>query len=155
MVTLVNMTKQYYYSVKIGKVYRVTAEPKIKSKTFHFPGIGAFGKCQWTSSHEGACLLINDQSYLIPFECIEEYINNVDDSYLISLITDNPKRTFKLLKGLWRMTKHKTIRDLMERGELPTDGVEVTGISDKKSEDFDKQWEECLTSGAFEREIVS
>lgn len=151
MDTLDNMS---YYKIKIGKIYQVTAEPKPKPS--RFPEVGSTGICKWVSSQDGACIHINGENYLLPFNCIEERTGNVEDAYLITLMVDNPKATLKLLRGLWRMTKHETVRNLMERGELP---IEKNGNTDstkvKSSGDYDKQWEECLAAGAFATEIFN
>ena len=147
--------KQQYYSMKIGKVYRITAEPKDKPK--NFPGIDAVGICKWTSSHNGVCLQIDKQFVILPLECV--ILNEeTNDNQLENIIKANPKSAYKLLKGLWRMTKHKAIRDLMERGEFPPDPVPVTASeSYKRSEEYDRQWSEAeqAAAGAFANEIIS
>ena len=153
-----------YYTVKLGKSYRITKQPNPKPEGF--PPTGAVGTCKWTSSHDGACLQIANVDFLIPLSCIEECVSVVEDDKLITMMVDNPKATLKLLKGLWRMTKQKSIRDLMERGQLPSDSVEISGDRVKTASEYNKDWDEALDSaarqldeamaaGAFASEVIS
>jgi len=142
----------WYLTTKIGQDYRVIAMP-IKPCD-NYPAIGLYGVCKWTSSKNGACLEIDGKQDVIPFDCIEEaHLRNIEDALLITAMIDNPKSVLKLLKGLWRMTKEKSIRDLMERGELPTDPSEPFPSNGKTSKDFARQWEEVAASGAFTSEL--
>jgi len=141
-----------YLTTKLGQDYRIIAMPATRDR--NFPAIGLYGVCKWTSSRHGACLEIDGKNYVIPFDCIEEsHLRNIEDALLVTAMIDNPKAVLKLLKGLWRMTKEKSIRDLMERGELPIEKKTTLTETGKTSKDFEKQWEEVAASGAFLSEM--
>ena len=141
-----------YLTTKLGQDYRIIAMPATRDR--NFPAIGLYGVCRWTSSKNGACLLINGKEIVIPFDCIEEaHLRNIDDALLITAMIDNPKAVLKLLKGLWRMTKERSIRDLMECGQFPPEKKTTLEESGKTSQDYDRQWEEVAASGAFTSEL--
>jgi hypothetical protein len=139
-----------YLTTKLGQQYRVIAMP-IKKPGDDFPAIGLYGVCKWTSSKSGACLNINGKTVIVPFDCIEEaQLTGIEDALLITAMLQNPRGALKILKGLWRLTKETSIRNLMECGELP---VETLPASGKTKEDFAKQWEEASMSGALASEL--
>jgi hypothetical protein len=148
-----------YLTIKLGHPYRIIAMPAVRDRTF--PEIGLYGTCKWVSAKSGACLEIDGKPRVIPFDCIEEMTPGIEDAILISSMLQNPQGTLKILRGLWRMTKTKTIRDLMERGELPP--FELAPVptakvplpeTGKTKVDYEKQWEEvAMASGAFVSDI--
>jgi hypothetical protein len=96
-------------------------------------------------------LNINGKTVIVPFDCIEEaQLTGIEDALLITAMLQNPRGALKILKGLWRLTKETSIRNLMECGELP---VETLPASGKTKEDFAKQWEEASMSGALASEL--
>ena len=150
-----------YITTKLGHEYRIIAMPSVRDRTF--PAIGLYGICEWTSAKNGACLEIDGKSQIIPFDCIEEMtLPGIEDAILITAMLQNPKGTLKILRGLWRMTKDRGIRDLMERGELPselpppvpTGKVVPLPANGKTKEDYERDWEDvAMASGAFISEI--
>jgi hypothetical protein len=150
-----------YLTTKLGHSYRIIAIPAIRDNTF--PAVGLYGICKWVTSKNGACLEIDGKNHIIPFDCVEEMIlPGIEDALLITAILQNPKGTLKILRGLWRMTKENTIRDFMERAELPPfepPPVPVNAVSlpenGKSSEDYYMQWEqaELAASGAFASDL--
>ena len=141
-----------YLTTKLGQDYRVIAMPL--KPCDNYPAVGLYGVCKWTSSKNGACLEIGGKELVIPFDCIEEaHLRNIDDALLITSMIDNPKAVLKLLKGLWRITKERSIRDLMELGEFPPEKNTTLAESGKTSKDFDRQWEDVVASGAFASEL--
>lgn len=137
-----------YLQIEPGKKYKVVKLPEGKNQdSFNF--LGMVGKCLWTSSVYGACLQFNAIEEVIPFDCIEEDLE-ITDPFLVTLIYDNPEQTLKILRGLWRMTKKSTIRNLMERGELPVSAEEKT------TDEYENDWDEYLRSmGAMPSECFS
>ena len=146
-----------YLKVKQPGKYRVIAIPVPKPKVY--PKCGDIGEVCWTSSWNGACLNINNEKFIVPFDCIEEAnATPIEDAELIAVMLDCPEGVYKLLRGLWRMTKNAKIRNFMERGELPEDGTDLVKRDNRKPDDYNKQWEqaeEAAISGAFSVEIVS
>lgn len=126
-----------YLTVQSGKTYRVIGRPEDKTPE-QWPVMGMEGVCQWTSSYDKACLKIAGDEVVMPINCIEEVIESMDDALLITAMLSNPEGTIKLLRGLWRMTKHDSIRNLMERGQLP----EYDANKIKTKQDYDKDWDE-------------
>ena len=151
-----------YLKFKGGHQYRLIKVPGHNSKidTDGWPALGAIGECSWVSTINGVCMTFGSNEVIIPFDCLEEptglkkdledvktVINQkIDDSILITVMLDNPVGVYKLLRGLWRVTKHITIRDLMERGILPPD----------EKDQYNKNWDDyddyCKLTGALSNE---
>lgn len=142
-----------YLAVKQDGKYRVIAIPG-GSKPTKYPPIGSIGEVCWTSSFSGACLNIQDEKYVIPFDCIEDVeLKPMGDDVLISIMLENPYGVYKLLRGLWRLTKKQAIRDFMERGEFQTGSVELVKRNNKTSTDYHKQWEEVEQNAVHEESL--
>lgn len=135
-----------YLSIIAGRKYKVVAKPK-EFKPEEFPYIGLSGLCKWTSSFDKVCLELAGVETMIPANCVQEdngEADEIDDSILITTMLENPEGVLKLLRGLWRMTKHIKIRNLMERGELPE--FDDTMIGKKTKEEYDNNWNDYLSS---------
>lgn len=142
------MAKKYqtpYLNVNLGSKYRVIAIPVPVPK--EYPPSGSIGEACWTSSWNGACLDINGKKFVVPFDCIEEVGAQMEDAELVAVMLDNPYGVYKLLRGLWRMTKNPTIRNFMECGEIPPDGTELVKRNNKTPADYDKQWKDAEAAG--------
>jgi hypothetical protein len=146
-----------YLKVKQPGKYRVIAIPIPMPK--EYPSCGLIGEVCWTSSWNGACLEIMGKKFVVPFHCIEAVEETpIEDAELVAVMLDNPYGVYKILRGLWRMTKNTTIRNFMERGELPKDGFDLVERNNKAPSDYNKQWEEAeeaAMTGAFQGEVVS
>jgi len=134
-----------YISCKAGNRYRIISDrpndwgDKYPDKPF--PAKGLVGICKFTNSVSGACLNIGGIEYIIPYDLIEETKDEgIEDAILVTIMLDNPEGVLKLLRGLWRMTKHITIRDFMERSILPPDPE--SNIPLKPREECNENWNE-------------
>jgi hypothetical protein len=133
-----------YINIQAGKTYKVVKKPEDKLPE-EFSILGMSGECLWTNSIQGACLKIAGIDTLVPFDCVEE-VRAIDDSFLITAMLADPDGTLKLLRGLWRMTKNPTIRNFMERGNLP----EFEGrIEPKSRAEFDNDWDDYARSAGM------
>jgi hypothetical protein len=154
-----------YLKIKASKKYRLIRIPpaNLKIDVDGWPALGVVGECKWTSSMYGACMDFGGEEVIIPFDCLEEHSSKTDgieDAILVSVVLDNPQGVLKILKGLWRMTKQPVIRNLMERGVLPTDSPDTaTELTPKTQEDFKEQWNEwedyCKQAGAMSTEMAT
>lgn len=133
-----------YITIQAGKTYKVIKKPDDKLPE-QFSILGMSGECCWTNSIHGACLKISGIETLVPFECIQE-VFTIDDSFLTTAILTNPEGTLRLLRGLWRMTKHSKIRNFMERGNLPAFEERTTS---KNREEYDDDWDDYIRSSGM------
>ena len=161
-----------YLNFKSGKKYKLIKVPDHTVVDLDgWPIRGAVGECKFTSSINGVGMDFGGETIIVPPECLEEYLEkseNVDpipDNILVTLMLENPQGVLKILRGLWRMTKHPTIKDLMERSILPVDPTDTStpakatvaiDLTNKTKEDFKgnwNQWEDyCKLTGAMENE---
>lgn len=141
-------TQPEYLKVKQPGRYRVIAMPATKPKS-DYPAIGLEGEVMWTSSWNGVCLDIMGKKFVVPFDCIEEVSaeKSIEDAELIAIMLNNPFGVYKLLRGLWRMTKHPVVRNFMECAELPSS-------TDKTPEQYNKQWDEVEEASKLENEAA-
>ena len=154
-----------YLAIKQPGKCRVIAIPVPMPK--EYPAAGLVGDVCWTSSWNGVCLEIMGKKFVVPFDCVEVVDESpIQDEELVAVMLDNPYGVYKLMRGLWRMTKNPTIRNFMERGELPPDGFDLVKRNNKSPADYNKQWEEAESvgmpgqeeaalTGAFQGEIIS
>lgn len=148
--------KPEYLALKLGGKYRVISIPIPRPEKY--PPSGSIGEVCWTSSLNGAGLEIKGTKFVVPFNCLEEVSDTIEDAELVAVMLDNPYGIYKLLRGMWRMTKNTTIRNFMERGELPEDGTALVKRNNKSPSDYSKQWEEAeeaALTGAFQSEFIS
>ena len=143
-----------YLSFEPGRKYVLKKVPGHQSNvdTDGWPGVGSIGICSWVSSIHGVGMEFGSNDVIIPYEYLELYTEDtkqINDETLKSVISINPKGTLKLLRGLWRMTKHITIRDLMECGILPEDvSTEKVLKSKEECNGHWNEWDEyCRKSG--------
>lgn len=134
-----------YLKVKANKKYRLISVPGRSQgiDTDGWPALNAVGECKWASSISGACMNFGGEDVLIPVECLIECSDKsdgIEDDILITIMSQNPEGVLKLLRGLWRMTKHDSVRNLMERGEFPID----TAPSLKPKAECEENWNEFL-----------
>lgn len=148
-----------YLNFKAGKKYKLVKVPDHTIVDLDgWPALKAVGECKFTSSINGVGMDFGGETIIVPPECLEEAVENADpipDNILVTLMLDNPHGVLKILRGLWRMTKHPTIRDLMERSVFPVDLTDTTPkvatLTNKTKDDFKgnwNQWEDyCKLSG--------
>ena len=146
-----------YLKFKAGKNYRLIKVPGHSAgvDTDGWPALSTIGECRWVSSINGVCMNFGGEDLVMPFDCLDEpygstkpinpnpQADKIEDAILVTIMLENPEGVLKLLRGLWRMTKHITIRDLMERGTLPKDEDQEPKVPLKAREECDKNWEQC------------
>lgn len=153
-----------YLNFKSGKKYKLIKVPDHTTVDLDgWPVLGAVGECKFTSSINGVAMDFGGETIIMPPECLEEYseksenVDPIPDNILVTLMLENPQGVLKILRGLWRMTKHPTIKDLMERSVLPIDNTNTTSttidLTNKTKEDFKgdwNQWEDyCKLTGDY------
>lgn len=114
-------------NVKIGDTYLVFKTPSFYKETdFECPVVGKFGTL--IAIRGTGCLLTfgeERKQHFIPFDCLQETGKIVNDLYkkptdeeLISKIIDNPFGVLKIIKGLAKMNKNSTLKNLLEKGSI-------------------------------------
>lgn len=138
--------------IKANKKYVLVSVPGRSQgiDTDGWPALNTVGECKWASSVCGACINFGGEDVLVPVECLSEYVEKpegIEDGILVTIMSQNPEGVLKLLRGLWRMTKHESIRNLMERGEFPIDTTNSLKSKAECEENWNEFLEHCKQSG--------
>jgi hypothetical protein len=116
------MAKLQAKDIIIGGKYRVISTPE-RDKFFFIPDIGSVGECLWVKhQYELMCIAFGSTStilHLTHLEDAEKKTTTIDDTFLVTLIQEQPEKTLRLIKGIAKLTKHSHFVNFLELGELP------------------------------------